>query len=236
MPATKIIPQIQQIILHIQQTYPQLNQDGKISISLTFPCLKRTNRHSTKYITYNINQYNEQLQILSSQMNFSTLDLHITENHLDKSGMHIHSSFDYVIRNSIINHFNGLIPPPPTTNSNSSLPSSSTSVVDQQNPSQSSTRTREAVDRRNKERHQKMKLKQKEHLMKRKIHSQWSMLHIKQYLKSNDIKYGRVLPIFNKTLRLQFNNQQDQDIAESQLGMDIFNEDRYQEFINNQQP
>ncbi len=99
-------------------------------------------------------------------------------------------------------------------------------------PSQSSHRSREAITRRNKKRHQKLNIKRQQHKIKRKIHHQWTMIQIKQYLDLLHIKHARILPIYKKILRLQFNNQHDQDFADEQLGIDVFNENHYQEFVN----
>lgn len=118
-----------------------------------------------------------------------------------------------------------------STTTDSTPPLQSTS--DSQKLPQSSSRSREAIQRRNKKRHQKMKIKQRQHTIKRKIHHQWTILQIKQYLDSCHIRYARVLPIHKNILKIQFNNQDNQDFADTQLGLDIFNENNYKEFISN---
>jgi hypothetical protein len=223
-PATKIISQIQQIILFVQQNYPHLNQHEKIFIPLTFPCFKTTSRFPTETsLISNINSYNEQLQLLSSQMNFNIINFDITPADLANDHMHIHS--DELIRNSIIKHFDQVIQTistrTTTIGSNPSLPSTS-----------SSNRSREALQARNKKRHEKRKIKQQQHQIKRKIHHQWTNAEIKQYLDSLHIQYGYIPPVYGNILRIQFNTQEDQDFADKHLGMDIFNENHYQEFVN----
>ncbi|CAM4822128.1 unnamed protein product [Rotaria magnacalcarata] len=237
-PATQIISQIQQIVSSIQQTYPHLSQHGKISISLTFPCLKTTARFSTEQsLLSNINVYNEELQALSSVMNFNILNLHITNNHLAQDNMHVHFRFRDHMFNSIINHFDQVnqiisttIASPTSTSTadpTSSLPSSS-----DQTKINKKSKSRAVLDRKNKERFQQLKLKRQQHTIKRKIHHQWTAALIKEYLDSIQIKYSRIPPVYNKILRIMFNNQHDQDIAAEQIGIDIFDENDYQEFVN----
>lgn len=117
----------------------------------------------------------------------------------------------------------------------SSLPSTSTSTSSHEKRPRSNARSRQAKDKHNKKRHQKFKEKRQQYTIKRKVYFQWSPLHVKQYLRSRHIKIGCVLPIFKKIVRLQFNNEKDKILSENQLSMDIFNEDLYREFINNQQ-
>ncbi|CAF4915674.1 unnamed protein product, partial [Rotaria sp. Silwood2] len=68
--------------------------------------------------------------------------------------MHIQFRFNDLIVNSIINHFNQLIPTPSTT---------SNSTLDETKPSQSSSRSREAIQCRNQQRHETRKLKRRQH-------------------------------------------------------------------------
>ncbi|CAF1329710.1 unnamed protein product [Rotaria sp. Silwood1] len=139
--------------------------------------------------------------------------------------MHIQFRFNDLIVNSIISHFNQLIPTPSTT---------SNSTSDETKPSQSSFRSREAIQCRNQQRHEKRKLKGQQHVIKRKLHHQWTIPQIKQYLDSLHVRYAYIPHFYNNILRLQFNNQQDQDFADSKLSIDIFDENHYKSFINDQ--
>ncbi|CAF3195199.1 unnamed protein product [Rotaria socialis] len=237
-PAREIIPQIQQVVLFIQQTYPHLSQHGKISISLSFPCSKTTARFPTEQsLLSNINIYNEQLQSLSAVMNFNILNFHITNNHLAQDNMHIHFRFRDLIINSIINYFDQvnqtisatIITP---TSTSATDPTSSLSLPSDQTIINKKSKSRAVLDRKNKKRFEQLKLKRQQHTIKRKIHHQWTAALIKEYLDSIHVKYSRIPPVYNKILRIMFNNQHDQDIAAEQIGIDIFNENHYQEFVN----
>jgi hypothetical protein len=228
IPAYEVICQVRQVIFLVQQKYPHLNQANKISISLTFPCVKRSNRFPTSSLMRNINLYNEKLKVLSSEMNFNILDLQITRNHLGRDRMHIDSHLTYLILNPIISHFNQLILTPSTTSTTSN------STSDEPKASQSSFRSRESIQNRNKQRHDKRKLERRQHVIKRKLYHQWNISQIKQYLESLHVRHAYIPHFYNNILRLQFNNQEDQDFADSKLGIDIFNEYHYKTFINNQ--
>ncbi|CAF4434355.1 unnamed protein product, partial [Rotaria magnacalcarata] len=172
-PATQIISQTQQVVSSIQQTYPHLSQHGKISISLTFPCLKTTAQFSTEQsLLSNIHVYNEELQALSSVMNFNILNFHMTNNHLAQDNMHIH--FRHHIFNSIINHFDqvnqtistAIIAP---TSTSIADPTSSLSLPSDQTKINKKSKSRAVLDRKNKKRFEQLKLKRRQHTIKRKI-------------------------------------------------------------------
>ncbi|CAF2146102.1 unnamed protein product [Rotaria magnacalcarata] len=208
----------------------------KISISLTFPCSKTTARFPTEQsLLSNINIYNEELQLLSAVMNFKILHFHMINNHLAQDNMHIH--FRHHIFNSIIHHFDqvnqtistAIITPTSTSiaDPTSSLPSSSDQIKINKK-----SKSRAVLDRKNKKRFEQLKLKRHQHTIKRKIHHQWTAALIKEYLDSIHIKYSRIPSVYNKILRIMFNNQHDQDTAAEQIGIDIFGENHYQEFVN----
>jgi hypothetical protein len=239
LPARKIISQIQELIFSLQQNYPHLNQPGKISISLTFPCFKTTRRYPTEEsLISNINLYNEELILLSSEMNFNILDFHITNNHLANDYMHIQFRFRDHIINSIINHFDQVIETisitTTTTDPNPSLPPTSSSTSDRVKSTKKS-KSRAVLNRKNKKRFEQLKIKRQQHTIKREIHRQWTATLIKQYLDALQVKYSRIPPVYNRILRIVFNNQHDQDLAAEQLGIDIFDENHYQEFVNKNQ-
>jgi hypothetical protein len=105
IPAQQIINQVEQVVVFVQQTFPQLSQPGKITTTLAFPCFKTTGRFSTpSSLMSNINLYNEKLKSLSDKMNFGILDLHILNKHLAKDKMHVDFSFKDLICNPIFNH------------------------------------------------------------------------------------------------------------------------------------
>ncbi|CAF0802936.1 unnamed protein product [Adineta steineri] len=103
--AREIIPQIQQLIFDLRQKFPHFNEREKITIALCFPCFKELPQFKDEFnLMFNINLYNEQLKILSDQINFSIIDLRITGNHI-ADGIHVHRHFNYIIRNTIIDYF-----------------------------------------------------------------------------------------------------------------------------------
>lgn len=223
MHASQAIEHAREIIQQVQRNYPHLNEIRKINIALTFPCLKFTKRFSNKdLLLSNIIEYNQRLERLSLDMNFTTIDLSITEYHLAKDRIHVNTRFHDIIINAVTNHFNELFPEPSTSTSN-----------DIEVLSQSDQRSNQSNDRRNEKRQEKLNRKLADHMIKRKILSQWTLADVKQYLRSIHVKYGRILPIFNKTVRIQFYKEDDKNVADNILEIDQFNEDRYQEFIKN---
>ncbi|CAF4703667.1 unnamed protein product [Rotaria magnacalcarata] len=120
--------------------------------------------------------------------------------------MHIHFRFRDHIINSIIYHFDQVIKTiatvttTTTTDPNSSLSPSKSDLVQ-------STK------------------KIKSHAIK--IYHQWTATLIKQYHDSLQVKCPRIPSVYNKILRIAFNNQHDQDLASEQLGIDIFDENHY---------
>jgi hypothetical protein len=110
MPAHKIITQIKVIINYIREKYPRFNQTGKITIPYVFPCLKTTNRFRTEQaMLSNIALYNHELKQLSFRMNFSIMNLHLTQQHLASDNMHIHEDFYRFMYNRIVNYFSALV-------------------------------------------------------------------------------------------------------------------------------
>ena len=242
LPSWKAIEHVRETVLLIRETYPQFHETKHINIALTFTCLKTTKIFPNRYsLSSNIDEYNYQLKRLSLEMNFTILDFQINEYHLARDGMHLRWEYHHLIVNSISNHFNEFIPSSSSSSISSTAPgvtvSSSTSTSNEiEIQSQSNRRSRQSNNRRNQKRHEKLKEKREQHMIKRKVYSSWTLSDVKQYLRSFKINYGRILPIFNETLRIQFNNQQEHDDAESTLGNDTFDENRYREFIKNKKP
>ena len=234
-PAEQVIDQVKEIITSIRQEYRHLNDPDRITIALTFPCLKLTRRFSTeRRMMENIDSFNQRLRSLSCEMCFKVLDIHLTVDNLGNDRIHIHRSSQHLVVDSIIDHFDRFaqarlnsIPTP--VNPVSSEASSSVTVEDKR--SQSDNRTEEALGRRNEKRFEKLKAKQKHHVIKRKNFSKWTFSQVKKYLRSMNVRYGGIAPIANGILKVQFNNQQDQDMAEALLDEDKFDENHFEQFV-----
>jgi hypothetical protein len=237
LPARQIISQVQQLIFYVQKTYPHLNQPEKISVSLTFPCYKLTRRFPTvQSLISNINQYNDELIALSSQMNFKILNFYIKKSHLRFDNMHIQDCLVDYITDSIFDHFDQVIKTIPTSSSITTTtdpnPPSRLSSTLGQGETTKKSKSRAVLDRKNKKRFEQLKLKRQQHTIKRKIHHQWTSALIKEYLELLQVKYSRIPPVYNRILRIVFNSQHDQDLGDKQLELDIFDEKHYQEFIS----
>ena len=50
-----------------------------------------------------------------------------------------------------------------------------------------------------------------------------------------NIRYGGVSPVANGVLKVQFNNQEDQDMAEALLGEDKFDENHFEQFVETEE-
>ncbi|CAF3595099.1 unnamed protein product [Rotaria sp. Silwood2] len=88
-------------------------------------------------------------------------------------------------------------------------------------------RSKEAKARHNKRRHIKLALKQQQFYLTRSVTSLWSLKSIKNYLHQQKLKFAKIPPIHRKTLRIQFNNQVDLQIAEGALPQDAFSQQSY---------
>ena len=120
MPAHKIIIQIKEIIDYIREKYPRFNRTGKITIPYAFPCLKTTNRFRTpETMLANIELYNDELRHLSFRMNFSVMNLHLTQRNLASDGMHIDRHLHPYMYNSILTYFSELVDQSSTTTTRS---------------------------------------------------------------------------------------------------------------------
>jgi len=237
--AEQVIDQVKEIITSIRQNHRRLNDPDRITIALTFPCLNLSHRFSTvRRMMENIDSFNRRLRSLSCEMCFKVLDFHLTVEHLRNDDMHIHHSFKHVIVDSIIDHFDRFaqtrlnsIPPP----ANPAPFEASSSVAVEDKRSQSDNRSEEAVGHRNKKRFEKLKAKQKHHVIKRKIFSKWTYGQVKKYLRSMNIRFGSIPPIANGLLKVQFNNQQDQDMAEALLDEEKFDENHFEQFVETEE-
>jgi hypothetical protein len=128
--ASHIISQIQDVIIFLRRTYVHLNRRQSIIIPLAFPCYKTTRRFPTeRSLIRNIQSYNQQLQQISNEFNFTVVNLHIQKHHLANDKMHIHFHYNRRIFFHIRDNFDKLIERSSriTTTTNSSVHSVSTS-------------------------------------------------------------------------------------------------------------
>ena len=140
--ATQAVQQAAHTIDYIHQHHSHLNQKQSIPIVATFPCYKTTSTFPTPFsLLANIQIYNEALNSLSSTLNFTFIDFQIMDFHLAAYHMHLHSHHRRLISNSITNYFDALPQQPVST-------------------AHPHKRSLNAIKRRNKIRHTKLKLKQ----------------------------------------------------------------------------
>jgi hypothetical protein len=206
-PALQIIEQVEEIINLIRSNHVHFNKKHDITILTTFPCYKTTTRFpTTKLLSNNIDLYNENLKLLSDRMKFSYLDLNINDYHLHNDLMHLKFEHQHIIYDTIINYFNELI-------------------IKKQTAPQSQRRSREAITRRNRKRHQKLKLKQQQYTLTRTIHPTWKLKEVKELLKLYQIQYARLPEIYKHKIRIQFNKEIYQQHAEQVLSSTAFSEE-----------
>ena len=211
--AVRIIQQVEHVISVIRTNYPHFLGKNDISLVYAFPCLK-TSYHfrSIESLLSNIDEYNSLLLELSIRLNFSVVDLHITHNHLNTDGMHLHPTCRYLMRGAIENYF-------------------ATTLEMRLVTTNSRQRSREALTRRNRKRHQRSTQQRKTHTIVRPIDRSWKLNEVKEYLRHREIKYGRLPEVYHHQLRIQFNNSTDQQHADQTLAPDDFNENNYHKWL-----
>jgi 3'-phosphoadenosine 5'-phosphosulfate sulfotransferase (PAPS reductase)/FAD synthetase len=155
------------------------------------------------------------LKDLSFRKNITILDLPITGDHLHNDGMHVHVKHLSMFYNTIQQYFQDLIP-------------------HQTKPPQSKRRSREAITRRNKQRHQKLKTRQAAQTVIRPIARVWKLRDLKDYLKFKNIKYSRLPEIHNHQLCIQFNHLVHQQEAEKILNFQDFDETSYYNWLSHE--
>ena len=201
--ATRIIDQITEVITVLRTNHPHVVRSNSIVVALTFPCCRPSHTFLTESsLSSNINDYNDQLQLLSTRLSFVLLDFHADTSHLNDDGMHLRPIHQHLIHDSIFHHFSHFTPHrivtvsaiPKTSTPSSPIPTSATK------PPQSQSRSREALDRRNKKRHEKMKRKQQSHSIQRRIHPGWTLQAIKQCLDHHSVRYGGIPPTHRNIL------------------------------------
>ena len=213
--ALQIIEQIEEIINKIRFNHSHLSAKDAITIIATFPCFKPSYHFpSIDLLMQNIGNYNGQLQLLSNRLNFSYVDFDIDPHHLRNDHLHLQDQYQPLLYTKLINYVDSLLLEKPT------IP-------------QSQRRSRTAVTRRNKKRHEKLKAKQKQHTLTRPIHPSWQLQAVKSFLKTNNIKFTRLPEIYKHQIRIQFNNDKDQHNADQILSSDVFNEHHYIQWCHN---
>ena len=158
MRATEIIDQVRDVVHLVRQNYPHLNGHGKVSISSTFACSKTTRRfQQPTALLWNINLYNEKLNLLSSEIDFNVVDYPISCSHLANDGMHVHQRFRHRLLDSIIGHFNRIVPLLASTRQTILNPNQASGTVTasiHEQSSHSSNRSQAVTSRRRQERRQ----------------------------------------------------------------------------------
>ena len=229
--ASRIIEQVTNIITTVRVTYPHLIHSNSITVVTTFPCLKPSYTFPTlSSLSSNINDCNASLRSLSTRLSFTILDFDITTAHLNDDGMHLHHTHQHLVYDSILHYFRHLTPTRIITVSVIAKPSPSSSplpTTTTAKPPQSQSRSRQALDRRNKKRHEKMKRKQQANSIERRIHSGWSLAMIKHYLEHHSVRYASIPPTHRNILHIQFNNATDRTFAEQTLTDDMFDEPHF---------
>ncbi|CAF3328907.1 unnamed protein product [Rotaria sp. Silwood2] len=215
--ASETIAQVDNLIDLIRSHHIHLNHLTDISISSVFPCLKPSFLFSSiSTLLSNINNYNTLLKDLATRKNFTVVDLPITADQLNHDGMHIHINHLPFIWNIIQQYFDMLVLQKTTTRS------------------LSHSRSRTAIARRNKRRHEKQKKRQAIQTVIRPIARIWKLKDLKTYLKYKKIKYGRLPEIRRHQLCIQFNNRLHQQHAEQILNLTDFDEQSYYNWISHE--
>ncbi|CAF1419005.1 unnamed protein product [Rotaria magnacalcarata] len=213
LPAVEVIQQIDQFFLFLYSHYYHLLQ-GNIILTTCLPCLKISSRYSTIPLLHqNIDHYNHLLFSLSFKHRFSILDLRLSSDWLGNDGLHINFTFRSHFANIILHYIDNL-------NLN---PNVSTNV---------SKRSRESISRRNKIRNLKLKEIAKQFNLSREISSAWSYKNVKDFLKHNNIRFGRLSILLNPQLHLHFNNASDMLYADRILKINVFDSDNFIHWIH----
>ncbi|CAF3729490.1 unnamed protein product, partial [Rotaria socialis] len=212
--ALQIITQVEDIISMLRSHHPHLVQKADITIAIVFPCYKPSSRFQThSLLSSNVNNYNELLKNLSSLHNFSILDIPIAGDHLGRDGMHLDSIHISYLSNTIQEYVHDLMSKRIT-------------------PIKSLRRSRTALNRRNKKCHEKLKQKQKTHVVIRHIDRIWPLKEIKTYLAYKKIQYNHLPEIWKQKLCIQFTYPVHREHAEKTLTLNDFDENSYSEWCS----
>jgi hypothetical protein len=208
-PASRVINHVQDLISVLRQHHPHLSSQQAICIVSTFPCGKSSNTFPTPtLLQHNIDLYNEQLQTLSIHLNFNVIDFNVQPQHLSPDHLHLHKSFSDLVPDHIFNYFNIL---------------ASTSTAP---PPKVSSRSAEAIQRRNQHRNQRRRLrlseKQTTFYISRTVNPPWTPKHINTYLKNNQLPFAKISPVRHNQVRIRFNNDLTLQVTDSSLPQDFF--------------
>lgn len=94
-----------------------------------------------------------------------------------------------------------------------------------------SFRTREAITRRNRKRHDKERIKRKQHVVKRRVEADWTITQMKAVLKQFSVYCGQIFKKAKHVLYINFLNDAERQQAESNLPLDTFDEKHYLQWI-----
>lgn len=203
--AATVLHHLETVLTHLRTQHSQFRSIHSIIIVRTFPCQKTSfSFPSVESLQHIIDQYNHQLTLLSEHLNITVLDFHITPSHLSHDRLHIHRDFINLIPTTILHHFHTL--------------SSSISI---QTPTKNH-RSRAALQIRNHRRHERRAQQQAILVLTRRVSPEWTINHVKTYLKQHNIICPKISPIRNQQLRLRFNTSSSLDHAAALLPDDIF--------------
>lgn len=211
--ASHILSEITEVISLIRSIHSHLQSKQSISIVHAFPCLKISKLFPyLSSLAQNIVEYNIGLDDLSNRLNFTVINLNITETHLHEDGMHINYQYQSFLFDNIRKFVDVFF--------------------EQRTPLvHPHCRSRVAVTRRNKKRLIKLREKQRSHTVIRLIDRDWKLRDLKDYLKYKQINFTRLPEVYNHRLRIQFNTLADQQYAEKTLSSDDFTSENYQIWI-----
>jgi hypothetical protein len=147
---------------------------------------------------------------LSNDLRFSVVGFHVEDNHLANDKIHLHFNHRHIILQSITDYFDTL---------------TQLSSV----PPRIRQRSAASKKRKNKINHRKMEVKRSQFTLTRSITVNWKPKHIKHVLIQLHLRFVRILEVHKRTLTIQFNDDNDRDIADLTLPNDIFNADHFQQ-------
>ncbi len=207
--ASRVINHVQNLISVLRQNHPHLSSQQAIGIVTTFPCGKPSNTFRTPtLLQHNIDLYNNQLQTLSSHLNFTVIDFQVEPQHLSPDLLHLHKQFSNLIPHNIFNYFNTL---------------SSASIVP---PPKVSSRSAEAIQRRTKRCKQlrKLRLAEKRTMfyINRTITHPWTLNHVKTYLQNKHLPFAKISPIRRNHVHIRFYDALTLKATDLSLPTDIF--------------
>lgn len=253
--SSTMIDQVINIVYFLRENYPSLSCPDAITFILVFPCYKPSNTYNTtSSLLNNITNFNERLNTLSRILNFSTLDLQVNAESLSSDHMHIHGRNQRIMATLLSQYIDRLslhivIHSSPIINTNSTNATSAIldPVISPLHESNSSSedelvteskqinRTTSSKNRRNRRRHDKRHLRRLENILSREVSSCWTLSSLKQYLRTQSIRFAFLAPIRNSMLRIAFNDPVDLAVADQVISQDFFDESHYNSWSLQQQ-